>query len=406
MKSVISEIRNWDHETRFNPEILELLEPVFGKSVNYLTIEIAIPPNPYVIRNSCLNIDRMELIEKLRRFNVKPVKWKSLPHAIEIPWSGPHEIEDYESMKSIVVDKFAAEAVLMGSDLYFKGVLKTPKLTTNEEAIVIDPTGILVGKGRIEKNLGSRDFSRNKKGIYLSTKSSIYNLPPLSSQNEFNEGLFYAQSIPSMLVPLLTDAYSKSNDRIIEFCAAPGGKSTYLAELNQHREIISVDRSKNRIETLNQHKRRLKLTNITTVIDTVSSFQKNNSNMKFSNVLIDPPCSALGIKPKLYSTITKNDILSLAKYQTFLLSIAKRFVKPRGYLTYSTCTMTLQENEMQIEKLVKSKEFVKPEIINFNHLKKKSAKDIKNNHPNGIILRFNPIKDKTIGFFIALIKKS
>lgn len=138
--------------------------------------------------------------------------------------------------------------------------------------------------------------------------------------------------------------------RILDACAAPGGKSALLAERFPDAEVVSCEVYAHRVDRIKEYADRLELKNVhpmhhdstETVPDWIDAFDC---------VLVDAPCSGLGVvsgKPEILYQRKPQDIPSLVKLQQSLLSANASYVKRGGYLVYSTCTILPEENEKQV----------------------------------------------------------
>ncbi|MCD8480368.1 MAG: methyltransferase domain-containing protein [Candidatus Cloacimonetes bacterium] len=133
-----------------------------------------------------------------------------------------------------------------------------------------------------------------------------------------------------------------------------GGKCTYIAEkLNNTGEVIAVDKIPNKMKLLKQAADRLQLTNIVQI--TTDALKYGPVAPAYDRVLVDAPCSGWGVFSRKADLRWQahNDIPELIKLQEKALEHAANFVKPEGYLVYSTCTMNPDENEKQIEKFLR-----------------------------------------------------
>ena len=192
---------------------------------------------------------------------------------------------------------------------------------------------------------------------------------------------------------------------ILDLCAAPGGKTTYMAQIAPKHTFIAVDRSKTRLEKIQQHLIQLDLSNVKLVHNTVSQFVQTHPNMKVKRILLDPPCSALGLRPRLSCNIDSKSILSLAKYQLRMLKKASTLLGSSGYLVYSTCTITHEENEGNIKLLMDENRYEEPVVLPLDELKNNTVEEILMKYKNGVTLRFDPTIHGTPGYFIAVLKK-
>jgi 16S rRNA C967 or C1407 C5-methylase (RsmB/RsmF family) len=147
-----------------------------------------------------------------------------------------------------------------------------------------------------------------------------------------------------MLPPLILDP--QPGERLLDMCAAPGGKATYLAQLTQNRAlIVANDVTHHRIGILRSHSDRL---GITSIVVTRYQGQSFPMRMQFDRILLDPPCSAEGTyRTGKRPPLTEDPQVSyrLQRLQQMLLNRALELLRPGGTLVYSTCTYAPEENE-------------------------------------------------------------
>ncbi|MHA2407811.1 MAG: methyltransferase domain-containing protein [Candidatus Ranarchaeia archaeon] len=398
-------LNKWKGFVKFPHDVEPHLTKVYGDDLHSLSKALAYPPSPFVIRVNPSLGSRVDLVRALKKFDAVEMNWRSTPHAIALPWKGPNILEVTPQMKKITANIFAAESVMIGSHLYSPGVLRTPKVTYNEDIVITDPQNIPVALGKVARIKGTRGFTSREKGVFVNSTTSIFSLPPLNSLPEYTSGLLYSQSLPSMIAAQFAVAGISMGDTILDLCAAPGGKTTYMAQLASNHQIVAVDRSKNRLESMSNHITRLKLTNIKIIPTTVDRFLLSQPNIKVQRILLDPPCSALGLRPRLAYSMGSRSILSLANYQAQLLMDASNCLQSSGYLVYSTCTITQEENEANIRLLLAKDLYEEPTSLPTSLLRNDTIEEILTKHPNGVMIRFDPVKDHTPGHFIAVLKK-
>ena len=167
----------------------------------------------------------------------------------------------------------------------------------------------------------------------------------------YNEGLFHVQDTASQLCCEALGV--KPGMRLLDICAAPGGKSFTLAEnLKNDGEILSLDLHESKLPLITGGARRLGITCIKTFRNDATVF--NGELGLFDAVLCDAPCSGLGIiakKPEIrYKNVAILDFLSDMQY--VILCNASRYVKRGGRLVYSTCTLNPEENERTAERFL------------------------------------------------------
>jgi 16S rRNA (cytosine967-C5)-methyltransferase len=158
-------------------------------------------------------------------------------------------------------------------------------------------------------------------------------------------GAFTPQSRASQLVAPIVDP--QPGERVLDLCAAPGGKTTHLAALMQGTgEVVAVERHSQRAQALSATCERMHAGNVKVVTADANDF---DGARRFDRVLLDPPCSGLGTlrsHPDLRWRVTPADIDRLAAEQDALLAAARRALKPGGTLVYSICTLSPHEERL------------------------------------------------------------
>ena len=150
--------------------------------------------------------------------------------------------------------------------------------------------------------------------------------------------------------------YIKLNhgDKVLDLCAAPGGKSMHMAEKLEMGSITSCDIYEHKINLLKNEANRLGLDNINFQINDAMKLNKEFIN-KFDKVLLDVPCSGSGIisrKPEIKYQIDLKELKELNDKQWKILNISKEYVKKGGLLVYSTCSILKLENEIMVKKFL------------------------------------------------------
>ena len=224
-----------------------------------------------------------------------------------------------------------------------------PKLTLRVNNIVTNKIEI----GRLLSSV-SLSFSDGK---YLPNFVNLHGMTNITNWEYFNNGYFSVQDESTGFSCYLLDP--KPNERVLDLFAAPGGKTSLLADLMQNKgEIIAIDKYESRIKILNKNLDRLKITNVKTIEADALEFVDAE---KFDKILLDVPCSGLGTltkKPDIKWRRDIGDILKLAELQPRLLEKGASLLKPGGELVFSTCTIEPEENFEVIEAFLKKhKEF-------------------------------------------------
>jgi 16S rRNA (cytosine967-C5)-methyltransferase len=161
-------------------------------------------------------------------------------------------------------------------------------------------------------------------------------------------GAFTPQSRASQLVGRIVDP--RPGERVLDLCAAPGGKTTHLAALmGGEGEVVAVERHPRRAQALEAMCARLRAANVTVVCADARTFEGDHG---FDRVLLDPPCSGLGTlrsHPDLRWRASPGAIEALAVEQDALLAAARRALRPGGTLVYSVCTLSPDEERLATE---------------------------------------------------------
>jgi 16S rRNA (cytosine967-C5)-methyltransferase len=180
----------------------------------------------------------------------------------------------------------------------------------------------------------------------------VKSLSGISQMNIFQNGLFTVQDESAALPVLLLDP--KPGERVIDMCAAPGGKTTFIAELMQNKgEIIAVDKYSSKLNLIKTSCDRLGISNVQLI-------EADSSEMEIEpadRVLVDASCSGFGVlrkKPDIKWKREQEDIPRLVKHQMSLLENGARLCKPGGVLVYSTCTTEPEENGLLIAAFLKN----------------------------------------------------
>ncbi|MFB6276717.1 MAG: 16S rRNA (cytosine(967)-C(5))-methyltransferase [Halothece sp.] len=168
----------------------------------------------------------------------------------------------------------------------------------------------------------------------------------------FQKGWWTVQDFSAQLVSYLLNP--QPGETIIDACAAPGGKTTHIAELMEDQGTIwACDRATNRLKKVTSNAQRLQLQSIQTCVGDARELSQFEATA--DRVLIDAPCSGLGTlhrRADLRWRQTPQNLVELAELQQDILSCAAKWVKPGGTMVYATCTINPLENEDVIQKFL------------------------------------------------------
>ncbi len=166
------------------------------------------------------------------------------------------------------------------------------------------------------------------------------------------QGKITYQSMTSMLAVQTLEV--KDGEKMLDLCAAPGGKSIYASELADM-DITSCDIHEHRLELIKAYAGRMNAKGIKTVLNDATEYN-DDFYSAFDKVLCDVPCSGLGVagkKPDIYLRSSMQKVMELSEVQYKILSNAAKYVKSGGRLVYSTCTTLREENYNVVGKFVK-----------------------------------------------------
>ena len=217
----------------------------------------------------------------------------------------------------------------------------------------------------------------------------------LTALSAFREGKFMVQDGAARLVSLIADV--KPGQKVLDVCAAPGGKSFSSAfAMEDNGKIVSCDLHENKLKRIHEGGERLGLT----CIETVTADGRDHRadwDGKFDTVLVDAPCSGLGIIRKKPDTRYKkaDELFTLPVIQAAILENAARYVRPGGTLVYSTCTILPEENEQVTDAfLAEHPDFTKDAFVLPDPVGKTDGS-----------LTLWPQRHETDGFYICRMKR-
>jgi len=293
----------------------------------------------------------------------------------------------------IVCDRFCAEAVLRGSHVFVRGILCADAKIQADEIVAVyghlyektKPTRgtmmcdyleqvtspcLFLGMGRT--HCARANFFSDSSGIGVSMTSE--RAAPLLTPLHGLTGV-YVQNFPSILVGHALNP--QPGDVVLDMCCAPGGKTTHLANLMQNKGlVVACEKSRKKVAAMHELVTSMKgvtciiplaldstkcvdemcpFESIHELLDGISLTSSDNlSDVKgfppasFDRILLDPPCSALGLRPKLSISIKAKELGKHAEYQRLFIAQAVKLLKPGGVMTYSTCTINALENEANV----------------------------------------------------------
>lgn len=248
---------------------------------------------------------------------------------------------------------------------------------------------------RINRLKGKMDLG--EKGI-LEDFRTITGTKNITKTKEYIEGNITIQDEAAGLSSFVLTP--KEGELVLDACSAPGGKTTYLAELMHNKgKIIAWDIYEERLKQVNQNAKRLGIDIIQTEVHDATKLKEEYVE-KFDKILLDVPCLGLGVirrKPDIKWNRQEDYIKEISDIQFNILKTCSKYLKRNGTLVYSTCSMLKEENDAIIEKFIKEENF---ETVNIEEQIPNEFSKITTNN----MVQFLPSQNHD-GFFITMLKK-
>ena len=197
--------------------------------------------------------------------------------------------------------------------------------------------------------IGLKEVEWNENALIIENVS----LSEIKELDLYKNGEIYLQSLSSMIPALIVNP--KENENILDMCSAPGGKTTQMACISNNKAMITAtEKNKIRLDRLKYNLDKQGATRVS-VLQKDSRFL--DDFFSFDKILLDAPCSGSGTidlnNENTYKNFTEELIKRSIKRQKDLLRKAVRILKPNGELIYSTCSILKEENEENINEILK-----------------------------------------------------
>ena len=495
--------RSWTPELVWDPDVKKFLEGSLGKErLKVVSESLTRPPLLTCIRVNRLKSTVEEVLEALPRMvgteedailmqEYPPFKHPIVPWAIIVRGTGPCMDIDYDQAqeREVIVGRLAGESMLKGAQGYAPGILAYTAGIEQGDVVAVsvgveiderktkfgctrgsilerpislddgrfpDRSRMFIGIGTCETN----KLNPSSKGLAVKMRERVFRLPSLG--DGLLAGKMMLQSLPSLVAAVTLDP--KPGSRVLDMCAAPGGKTMALAEIMDNRgEIIAFDRSHTKVRGIRELADDLGIQIVRAIkADSTTILQKGKSfsasklarelNEKerrradrirsqkaqrgesitesareevlrsgfdekyFDHVLLDAPCSALGLRPRLSISHDMEELRKASRYQKRFIDTAVHLVKDNGTMVYSTCTINPLENERNVRYILDEYPFMKLEksachiggpgltgTINYMDRKYQLLRP----EEAELVQRFDPDYKRmdTMGFFIAKFRR-
>ena len=236
------------------------------------------------------------------------------------------------------------EQICKNSNLKPQTTIRVNNLKINKEELV---------KKLKERNIEYKEIDiKEKLGEDFLILNKVKNIENLDL---FKNGYFTIQDFSAGLTAKILNP--KPDELVLDACSAPGGKTTYMAELMKNKgKIEAWDIHEHRTKLVEKNARRLGITIIETQVKDASIYDES-LNEKFDKILLDVPCLGIGVikrKPDIKWQRKIEDIQEITDIQKAILEICSKYLKKGGDLVYSTCSILKEENEDIISEFLKN----------------------------------------------------
>ena len=356
-----------------------ITEIFYGVLRNKNFLDYMIEKNTKVIKKEWIrNLLRISIYQlTFMSSDAKGVVWEAAEiakkHGIAISKFINGTLRNYLRNKDLEIKKLHDEKnyeILYSIPQYFCDILEKQYGSENLNQAIISLKKIPYLSVRVNKLKYSEEefeeFLKERDIQIIKKVDSVYyvNSGLIINSKEFKEGKIIAQDASSYLAA--KNLGVKSNDLVLDICAAPGGKTAVLAEEMENKgEIIAIDIHQHKKKLIEENMKKLGIDIVkATVLD---ARNVNKQGRKFDKILVDVPCSGYGVirkKPEILYTKNRENVEELASLQLEILNSAADILKDGGELIYSTCTIISQENTENVEKFLNERKEFKVKALN------------------------------------------
>lgn len=327
----------------FSLDTLSELERVYGDDLVKVIQSLKRPGRHYYFRVNTLKTTGDHIAKQFETRGLQVHKHPLIDEALYFEVETSRSTQDFT--KKIVVDKFTAESVLQGAHVYAPGIRKCQGLRKGDKVSISDDQGQIVGAGIAQ--MSENSILTLRRGLAVEVVFPLFRVPSLRETPEYEQGLVYPQSLPAILTTRVLDPHP--GETIVDLTCAPGGKLSHICQITKGlARTIGVDRNERKIALTRENLQRLGCQGAVLITHDARYLDTDFRELVADRCLVDPPCSALGVKPKTYEYTSQEEILALSRYQRQFLKTASKMLRPGGILVYSVCTMTLPECEENV----------------------------------------------------------
>lgn len=267
------------------------------------------------------------------------------------------EKSDYEEFTKIKDDKERLSRMYsipgwivekLAEELPIEKVEDVCKNSNIRPKVCIRRNGLKISQEALKELLAKRNITFEE-GV-LEDFFVLDKVKKLENLDLFKQGFFTVQDEAAGLTAKILDP--KPNEKVLDCCSAPGGKTTYMAEIMDNQgEIEAWDIHEHRTKLVENAAKRLKIDIIETKVQDATMYKEEYFE-KFDKILLDVPCLGLGVlkrKPDIKWQRKIEDVEEIANLQQEILEVCSKYLKKGGEIVYSTCSILREENEGIIE---------------------------------------------------------
>uniref|UniRef100_A0A8C2S130 SAM-dependent MTase RsmB/NOP-type domain-containing protein n=1 Tax=Capra hircus TaxID=9925 RepID=A0A8C2S130_CAPHI len=282
-----------------------------------------------------------ELQKQFNGLSFPILQHPDLQDVLLIPVIGPRKNIKQQPCE-VIVGAQCGNAVLRGAHVFVPGIVSASKFMKGGDHVSVYSDI----KGKCKKGQYWSGLFPFFRGVGVRMTEPVYLSPSFDN------------NLPSAVVSHVLDP--QPGEKVLDLCAAPGGKTTHIATLMRDQgEVIALDKISKKVEKIKQNALLLGLNSIRAFcfdgtkalkLDMIKDTDGEPPFLpeSFDRILLDAPCSGMGQRPNMACTWTLKEVMSYQPLQRKLFTVAVELLKPGGVLVYSTCTVTLAENEEQV----------------------------------------------------------
>ncbi len=277
-------------------------------------------------------------------------------------------------------------------------LLQYAKASEEAPDVFVRVNTLKIQKDMLKESLAEQNI--HVQSTYVPETLKVLSDRNIFSDDSYRNGWFYAQDLSGVISGYALDP--QKEDKIIDLCSAPGGKSFNAGILSFNSDILSCDINTTKLDLVKRSAKQLGLSGIK-VVKRDATIRNEKEEGMYDRVICDVPCSGLGVikrKPEILYRLTEEHISNLLDLQQKILTVGLSYLKKGGTLLYSTCTLNPEENMGIVESVIKQHNNIELVPIELPFQLKAQHKEMK----SGSLL-LDPMHDDCDGFFMAKLTK-